>query len=116
MTLLMLVFGWFVAFWPWVLLPLGVFLLYAGTWIIREDQSGLVIKRFGPPLASGRIIARAGEAGYQARMLSPGWHFGLWVWQYKIEKVPVVVVQTGDIEIVVAAGGEAVHAESVAVG
>jgi uncharacterized membrane protein YqiK len=90
-----------------------VLLALSGTWMIRENESGLVIKRFGPPLASGRIIALAGEAGYQARLLSPGWHFGLWRWQYKIVKVPVVVVHPGEIALVVAADGEAAPAERV---
>src|ERR1043165_5697003 len=81
--------------------------------MIREDQSGLVIKRFGRPLASGRIIALNGEAGYQARLLSPGWHTRLWRWRYKVVKVPVVVVHPGEIALVVAADGEAIPAERV---
>jgi uncharacterized membrane protein YqiK len=71
--------------------------VFLGTRVITENKSGLVIKRFGPPLSSGRIIALDGEAGYQARLLPPGWHFGLWRWQYKIVKVPVIVVQPGEI-------------------
>ena len=51
-----------------------------------------MIKRFGASLPSGRIIALNGEAGYQARMLSPGWHFGYWRWRYRIVKVPVSIV------------------------
>jgi len=96
------------AWWFWFAVVFfgGLFVLSLGTWIIREDQAGLIIRRFGPPLQSGRIIATAGEAGYQARMLSPGWHFGLWRWQYKIEKVPVVIVAPGEIALVVAADGE----------
>ena len=31
-----------------------------------------VIKKFGASLPPGRIVATAGEAGYQARMLPPG--------------------------------------------
>src|SRR6185312_15414889 len=81
--------------------------------VIKEDESGLVIKRFGPPLPSGRIIALNGEAGYQARLLSPGWHFGLWRWQYKVERVPMVVVEPGEIAVVVAADGEAIPPERV---
>jgi uncharacterized membrane protein YqiK len=93
---------------------LGVLLfVLLGTWVIAENQSGLVIKRFGPPLASGKIIALDGEAGYQARMLPPGWHFWLWRWRYKVVKVPVVVVQPGEIALVVAADGRAMPPERV---
>jgi uncharacterized membrane protein YqiK len=81
--------------------------------VIREDESGLVIKRFGEPLPSGRIIALNGEAGYQAHLLSPGWHFGLWRWQYKVERVPMVVIQPGEIALVVAADGETIPPERV---
>jgi uncharacterized membrane protein YqiK len=81
--------------------------------VIGESQSGLVIKRFGRSLASGRFIALDGEAGYQAAMLAPGWHFGYWPWRYKVEKVPVIVVQPGEIALVVAADGEAIPAERV---
>src|SRR5262245_42229388 len=85
----------------------------SGVRVIRENQSGLVIKRYGRPLASGRIIAINGEAGYQARMLPPGWHAGLWRWRYKVAKVPVVVVRPGEIALVVAADGDAIPAERV---
>ena len=94
------------------LLLLGV-IIWLGTRSIREDESGLVIKRFGPALPSGRIIACNGEAGYQARMLSPGWHFGLWRWRYKVVRVPLVVVQPGEIALVVSADGAAIPSERV---
>ena len=32
-----------------VLVAVAVFLLVAGTWVIAEDESGLVIKKFGAP-------------------------------------------------------------------
>ena len=92
---------------------LALAVIVLGTRVIRENESGLVIKRFGPRLPSGRIIAIDGEAGYQARLLPPGWHFGLWRWRYKIVKVPVVVVQPGEIALVVAADGEAIPPERV---
>src|SRR5262245_62090952 len=91
----------------------ALFLVFVGVRTIGEDQSGLVVKRFGPSLPSGRIIALEGEAGYQARMLSPGWHFGLWRWKYKVEKVPVIVVQPGEIALVVAADGRPIPSERV---
>jgi uncharacterized membrane protein YqiK len=92
---------------------LALAVIVLGTRVIRENESGLVIKRFGSRLPSGRIIAIDGEAGYQARLLPPGWHFGLWRWRYKIVKVPVVVVQPGEIALVVAADGEAIPPERV---
>ena len=57
---------------------------------IREDQVGVVVKRFSPGKAmpEGRVVALNGEAGYQARPLGPGIHFGYWPWQYKIDKYP----------------------------
>jgi uncharacterized membrane protein YqiK len=98
-----------------VVLPVAIVVIasYLGTWVIRENQSGLVIKRFGRPLPSGRFIAEHGEAGYQAKMLSPGWHSGWWIWRYRIVKVPVVVVQPGEIALVVAADGAPAAAERV---
>jgi uncharacterized membrane protein YqiK len=92
---------------------LAVLSLLASIRVIREDESGLVIKRFGRALPSGRIIALEGEAGYQARLLSPGWHFGVWRWRYKVERVPLVVVQPGEIALVVAADGAAIPPERV---
>lgn len=47
--------------------------------IIQEDQIGIVIKKIGKPLANGKFIALNNEAGYQADTLSPGWHFGYWL-------------------------------------
>ncbi|MBL9039042.1 MAG: hypothetical protein JNG84_11040, partial [Archangium sp.] len=86
-----------------VVLLAGVAL--AGTWVIGELESGLVITRFGAPLPPGRLIALNGEAGYQADLLPPGWHFGLWRWRYKVVRVPVVTVRSGEIALVVAADG-----------
>jgi uncharacterized membrane protein YqiK len=83
----------------------------ASTWIIREDQSGLVIRKYGPPLPAGRLVALDGQAGYQARLLSPGWHFIPFRWQYRVQKVPMVVVPPGEIALVVAADGAPIPAE-----
>jgi uncharacterized membrane protein YqiK len=89
------------------------FVLWLCTRFIREDESGLVIKRFGPALSPDRIIASSGEAGFQARMLAPGWHFGLWRWQYKVQRVPLVSVSPGDIGLVVAADGAQVPPDRI---
>ena len=97
-----------VAFLSFVLL-----LVASGTWMIAAHQSGLVIKRFGPPLASGRIVALNGEAGYQTRLLPPGWHFGLWRWRYRVVKVSTIVVRPGEIALIVAADGAAMPSDRV---
>ena len=80
-----------------------VVVLALGLRVIHENESGLVIKRFGRPLAAGRLIATDGEAGYQAAMLPPGWHFPLWRFQYRIERVPLVLIPAGELACVVAA-------------
>ncbi|NVB82743.1 MAG: flotillin family protein [Kofleriaceae bacterium] len=87
--------------------------LAVGMVAIGEHESGLVIRRYGPELAAGRIIAVSGEAGYQARMLPPGWHFPLWRWKYKVVRVPLVEVAPGQIALVVAKDGMAIPSERV---
>ncbi|MFN7982808.1 MAG: SPFH domain-containing protein [Vicinamibacterales bacterium] len=101
-----------------VLVGIGAVLVLAlvvvsGACNIGADDSGLVVKRFGPELPSGRFIAVNGEAGYQGRLLMPGWYFGLWRWKYAVEKVPVVVVKPGEIALVVAADGAPIPTERV---
>jgi uncharacterized membrane protein YqiK len=102
----------------WILVVVGVvltlaFVVWLGARVISEDQSGLVIKRFGAELPAGRIVATRGEAGYQAEMLPPGLHFPLWRFRYKVEKVPVMVVPAGEIALVVAADGAPIPKERV---
>jgi uncharacterized membrane protein YqiK len=109
----MLLLRWALENWSVVLGALAAlsalaFVAWLGLRVVPEDQSGLVVKRFGPRLEAGRVVALDGEAGYQAAMLSPGWHFPLWRWQFKVERVPRVVVPAGEIALVVAADGAAV--------
>ena len=85
-----------------------------GAVLISERQVGIVVKRWGgQALEPGRLIALAGEAGYQADTLAPGLHFGLWRWQYRIIKVQVTVVPQGEIALVLAADGAAIPAERI---
>jgi uncharacterized membrane protein YqiK len=89
------------------------FVLAGGVRVIGESHSGLVVKRFGASLPPGRLIALGGEAGFQARLLPPGWHFGLWSWRYKVQSIPLVVVPPGEIGLVVAADGAPIPAERI---
>jgi len=90
-----------------------LFSLLFGVVVIGEQESGLVIKRYGRALPPGRIIAVEGEAGYQAQMLPPGWHFPLWSWKYKVHKVPLIEVTSGQIALVVAKDGAPIPTERV---
>jgi uncharacterized membrane protein YqiK len=89
------------------------FFLLGGLRIIGELESGLVIKRFGRALPAGRLIGLQGEAGYQARLLPPGWHLGYWRWRYKVQRVPLVVVRPGEIALVVASDGVPIPPERI---
>ncbi|MEO8701276.1 MAG: SPFH domain-containing protein [Kofleriaceae bacterium] len=92
---------------------LALVVVWIGVVVIGAQESGLVIRRYGPPLPAGRIIATNREAGYQAQLLPPGWHFGLWPWKYKITKVPLIEVAPGQIALVVAKDGAPIPAERV---
>ncbi|MEO6244046.1 MAG: SPFH domain-containing protein [Opitutaceae bacterium] len=86
-------------------------LLY-GIVVIRENQVGVVVKKFARRnLAPGELIALHSEAGYQADTLPPGLHFGYGFWQFRVAKVPVVIVPQGEIAVVVAAAGAQIPAE-----
>ena len=85
-----------------------ILLAWVASRFIPEHLAGLVIKRFGRALPPGRLIALDGEAGYQAHMLPPGWHWGLWRWRYKVMRVPLVHIPAGEIALVKAVDGAAV--------
>ena len=88
--------------------------LLTGAVLIRERQVGVVVKKFGGgALQPGRLVALAGEAGYQADTLAPGLHFGYFRWQYRILKVSVTVVPQGEIALVVAADGASIPSERI---
>jgi uncharacterized membrane protein YqiK len=100
--------------WEWGLgtAMLGLLLvLKCGFVLIREQQVGVMVKRFAAKsLPPGRLIALAEEAGFQADTLAPGLHFGYWPWQYRILKMPVTVVPQGEIALVLAVDGDSIPA------
>jgi uncharacterized membrane protein YqiK len=75
---------------------------------IANHQVGIVEKLWssGGSVPEGSIIALAGEAGYEANLLRGGFHFGLWRWQYRLHRVPLVTVPQGKIGYVYARDGE----------
>jgi uncharacterized membrane protein YqiK len=100
---------------PWVLWMggLGIFVLLVclprllGIVYIPHTQVGIIEKIWSSrgSLREGQIIARNGEAGYQACFLRGGIHFGLYPWQYRIHKEPLVVVAEGKMAYVYARDG-----------
>ncbi|HEV3082501.1 MAG TPA: SPFH domain-containing protein [Gemmataceae bacterium] len=76
---------------------------------IPNQQVGVVEKLWSHygSVPEGSIIALHGEAGYQADLLRGGLHFGLWRWQYRVHKFPLVTVPQGRIGYVYARDGDA---------
>lgn len=95
----------------YITLPILAFcaLYFISCVYIPENKIGIVIKRFAMKnLPPGEIIALNGEAGYQAETLPPGLHFGLWIWQFAVERVPLVRVPQGELALVVTRAGASI--------
>ncbi len=100
--------------WQQLLLALVLLaaLLLLAAWLtvryIPNQQAGVVEKLWSKQgsVPEGRIIALDGEAGFQADLLRGGLHFGLWRWQYRVHKVPLVTIPQGKIGYVYARDGE----------
>ena len=81
-------------------------IILRSVYVIGPAQVGLVTKRFSwSKLKSEDPIAFAGEAGYQADLLRPGFRFKLWI-MYRVDKYPWVQVPAGEIGVVVALIGQ----------
>lgn len=73
--------------------------------IIGPSEVGLITKHFAARKLSGdNPIALSGEAGYQADLLMPGWHWKFWV-VYAVQKFPWVQIPAGEIGVVIAQVG-----------
>jgi len=75
---------------------------------IPNNRVGIVEKLWSRrgSIREGALIALNGEAGYQADILRGGIHVGLWRWQFRIHKVPLVTVPQGKIAYVYARDGQ----------
>ena len=99
-------------FWVAAGIGLAVFLALFLAWLtlryIPNQQVGVVEKLWSSSgsVPEGSIIALNGEAGFQADLLRGGLHFGLWRWQYRVHKVPLVTIPQGKIGYVYARDGE----------
>ena len=79
--------------------------VFFGLVIVPEDKIGLVTKKFvlfgeNKELTGDRIIAVNGEAGLQAKTLSPGLHWWMWPWQYNVDMQGFTVIPEGHIGLV----------------
>jgi uncharacterized membrane protein YqiK len=102
--------------WTWLLIIVATTLIVAwiialngvGMQYIPNNRVGVVEKLWSSKgsVAAGNILARNGEAGYQVHLLRGGVHFGLWRWQFKIHKIPLVTVPQGKLAYVYARDGE----------
>jgi uncharacterized membrane protein YqiK len=95
----------------WIVVGLvGILVLgeLLGLRYIPNNRVGIVEKLWSVKgsVPEGRIFALNGEAGFQADVLRGGLHFGLWRWQYRIHKAPLVTVPQGKIGYVYARDGE----------
>jgi len=74
---------------------------------IPHNKVGVIEKMWSlrGSLKGGSLIALRGEAGFQGHILRGGLHFLYFPWQYRIHKVPLVVVSEGKIAYVYARDG-----------
>src|SRR5262245_22118672 len=89
-----------------------LFLIGLVVWLtvryIPNQQVGVVEKLRSKTgsVPEGRIMALEGEAGFQADLLRGGLHFGLWRWQYRLHKLPLVTIPQGKMGYIYARDGE----------
>ncbi len=101
---------------PWSFIIIGVIIAFCFVSLVRigEQEVGVVIKRFAlKNLKPGKMLALNGEAGFQADTLPPGLHFGYWIWQYQVQRVPMLVVPRGELALIVARAGDAIPPERI---
>ncbi len=89
-----------------VLAIAAIVILLRSFWTIGPTEVGLVRKRYGGAQKGDGPIAFHGEAGYQARLLTPGLRFKLWP-LYTVTRHPMVQIPAGQIGVVIAQVGSA---------
>lgn len=73
-----------------------------GIVFVPDGHIGLIVKKFavGGKSLQGHTVALNGEAGYQAKVLTPDWYAWYWPWQYEINLQPNITIPAGKIGIV----------------
>jgi uncharacterized membrane protein YqiK len=91
------------------LLALAAVVIWLSLRYIPHNSVGVVEKLWSlaGSVPEGRILSLNGEAGFQAELLRGGLHFGLWRFQYRLHKVPLVTIRQGRIGYIYARDGEA---------
>ena len=91
-----------------ILIPAILLLTWLCVRFIPHNRVGVVEKLWSGKgsLEEGRIIALDREAGYQAKLLRGGLHFGYWRWQYRIHKSRLVTIPQSELGYVYARDGE----------
>jgi uncharacterized membrane protein YqiK len=89
-----------------ILIPITLRLL--GCRYIPHNRVGVIEKlwSFKGSLKGGRIIASQKEAGFQAKLLRGGIHFGIYPFQYTVHKQPLITVAEGKIAYLYARDGQ----------
>lgn len=81
---------------------------------IGGNQVGIVTKKIGGgSLPAGQFIAAKGENGIQARVLTPGWQFWLWPWQYDVKKEKMIVIKEGQVGLLKANDGKSLPPNTI---
>src|SRR5947207_4302114 len=90
-----------------VIFALAVISLLIGVRYIPHRRVGILEKLWSlrGSLSQGRILALAGEAGFQARVLRGGLHFGYPFYMYRVHTVPLVTIAEGRLGYVYARDG-----------
>jgi uncharacterized membrane protein YqiK len=75
---------------------------------IPNNSVGVVEKLWSPigSVPEGGIIALKNEAGFQSALLRGGIHFGIWRWQFRVHRAPLVTISQGKIGYVYARDGQ----------
>ena len=81
---------------------------FIGIRYIPHRRVGIIEKLWSlsGSLDGGRILALGGEAGFQARVLRGGLHFGYPFWMFRVHAVPLVTISEGRIGYVYARDGQ----------